>query len=204
MKRLIGALIAAVLVGVLAWVKLNSKPPQVRALEPDPPGALLDLPGKAPEVPVAIVTPSEADPPEPAPDQNIPEPPGAVLPKPKALSLAAVEELPPHLEASETGKGLPPVTALENMRATVRQYSQRFGGNPVGDNAEITAALNGRNPKRVVFLNPEDGWPTNDKGQLVDAWGTPYFFHALSRTEMEIRSAGPDRRLWSRDDLVMK
>lgn len=131
--------------------------------------------------------------------------PGPVAPTPKPVALAAVEEPPTVPEASEgTSSSLPPGTALENMRAVLRQYSQRFGGNPVGSNPEITAALNGQNPRQVMFLNPDDGARVNARGELVDNWDTPYFFHQLSRTEMEIRSAGPDRRMWTSDDLVLK
>lgn len=134
-----------------------------------------------------------------------PEPPGPVLPKPRTAALAAVEEQPAGPELGEPGSGVTPVTALENMRSAFRQYSSRLGGNPVGDNAEITAALNGRNPRQVAFLNPdEDGIRINAHGELVDNWNTPYFFHQLSRTEMEIRSAGSDRRMWTADDLVIK
>jgi hypothetical protein len=90
------------------------------------------------------------------------------------------------------------------MRSVFRQYNARFGGNPVGTNPEITAALNGANPKQVVFLNSEDGLRVNDRGELVDNWGTPFFFHQISSSEMEIRSAGPDHKMWTRDDLVIK
>jgi hypothetical protein len=44
----------------------------------------------------------------------------------------------------------------------------------------------------------------NARGELVDYWGTPFFFHQLSGTEMEIRSAGPDRVMWTVDDLVTR
>jgi len=97
-----------------------------------------------------------------------------------------------------------PATVLENLRSVFRDYNSRFGGNPVGTNPEITARLNGANPQQVVFLKPEDGMRLNDRGELVDNWGTPYFFHQLSRTEMEIHSAGPDRKMWTADDLVLK
>jgi len=90
------------------------------------------------------------------------------------------------------------------MRTVFRQYCARLGGNPVGNNAEITAALNGGNPRKVVFINPEDGLRINYRGELVDNWGTPFFFHQISRTEMEIRSAGPDRKMWTADDLAIK
>ena len=89
------------------------------------------------------------------------------------------------------------------MRTQIRLYGSTFGGNPVGTNPEITRALQGENPKQINFLK-DDGNRVNSQGELVDAWGTPYFFHQLSGTEMEIRSAGPDRVLWTDDDLVTR
>lgn len=127
--------------------------------------------------------------------------PGPVTPMPKPIALAAVDETP---AGPETGPALPPVTVLENMRAVFRQYCARLGGNPIGNNPEITAALNGGNPRQVVFLNPEDGTRINHRGELIDNWGTPFFFHQISRTQMEIRSAGPDRKMWTADDLAIK
>ena len=98
---------------------------------------------------------------------------------------------------------LPAATILENMRTTIRQYGSTFGENPVGTNPEITAALQGDNPKHINFLKA-DGNRVNGKGELVDAWGTPYFFHQISGQEMEIRSAGPDRVMYTGDDLVAR
>jgi len=92
---------------------------------------------------------------------------------------------------------------LERMRAAVRQYGDMFGGNPVGNNAEITAALKGNNPRHINFLNADFGMRLNDQGELLDPWGTPYFFHQLSGTDMEIHSAGPDKMMWTDDDLVV-
>jgi len=90
------------------------------------------------------------------------------------------------------------------MRSAVRDYSARFGGNPFGNNREITGKLNGGNPKQIVFLKEDDGMRINQRGELIDNWGTPFFFHQISGTEMEIRSAGPDRKMWTPDDLVLK
>jgi hypothetical protein len=98
---------------------------------------------------------------------------------------------------------LPPATVLENMRRTIRQFGDMFGGNPVGTNPEITRALAGDNPKHINFLKA-DGNRVNGQGELIDPWGTPYFFHQLSGSEMEVRSAGPDRRMYTSDDLVTK
>ena len=89
------------------------------------------------------------------------------------------------------------------MRTRIRQYGSTFGGNPVGTNPEITKALQGDNPKQINFLKA-DGNRVNAKGELVDPWGTPYFFHQLSGNEMEIRSAGPDQIMYTSDDQVIK
>jgi hypothetical protein len=75
------------------------------------------------------------------------------------------------------------------------------GSNPVGDNAEITAALTGRNKFGYAFIRP-DSPAINAKGELCDRWGTPFFFHQISGTMMQIRSAGPDKEHWTADDLV--
>src|SRR5580700_9340426 len=52
-------------------------------------------------------------------------------------------------------------------------------GNPIGENAEITAALKGRNKLGFAFI-PADSPAINAKGELCDRWGTPYFFHQIS------------------------
>ena len=92
---------------------------------------------------------------------------------------------------------------MDGLRTALRNFGQRFRGNPVGNNAEITAALNGGNANGVRYLD-ELALPVNGNGELIDEWGTPYFFHQLSGTEMEIRSAGPDRKMWTRDDLLVR
>ena len=130
--------------------------------------------------------------------------PDAVENNPRPVAMASAESAPAGPEVGGTGSGLTPQTVLENLRSAFRQYHLRFGANPVGDNAEISASLNGRNARQAVFVNPDDGLRLNERGELVDNWGTPFFFHQLSGSEMEIYSAGPDRRMWSRDDLVLK
>ena len=107
----------------------------------------------------------------------------------------------PH-EAEFTN--IPPEIVLEKVAHAIRDYASMFGGNPVGTNPEITAALNGKNPRLAHFINLEVGMRINGNGELVDAWGTPYFFHQLSSTDMEIHSAGPDRVMWTADDLIAK
>lgn len=80
-------------------------------------------------------------------------------------------------------------------------YRQELGGNPSGNNREITAQLSGRNQHRHAPL-PKDHPAIDATGQLRDRWGKPFFFHVFSALKMEIRSAGKDRELYTDDDEV--
>ena len=71
---------------------------------------------------------------------------------------------------------------------------------PLGDNADITAALLGWNRRRIAFLAPDH--PALRGGLLVDRRGAPYHFHARSADAIDVRSAGADRVLFTEDDLV--
>jgi hypothetical protein len=97
---------------------------------------------------------------------------------------------------------VPPETAVENMSRAIHQYGEMFGGNPVGTNPEITKQLNGGNPKHINFITVAAGMRVDDIGELVDPWGTPYFFHQISGSDTEIRSAGPDKIMYTADDIV--
>ena len=74
-------------------------------------------------------------------------------------------------------------------------------GNPMGENAEITAALLGDNRLGLALIH-QDHRAVNERGELCDRWGTPFRFHQLSGTQMEIISAGPDRKFATADDAV--
>jgi hypothetical protein len=75
-------------------------------------------------------------------------------------------------------------------------------GNPVGNNAEITTTLTGSNKLRYAVIPPNHP-AINRAGELCDRWGTPFFFHAESANKMGIRSAGPDKKMWTDDDVVV-
>lgn len=71
---------------------------------------------------------------------------------------------------------------------------------PLGANEDIAAALLGKNPGKLAFVAP--GAPfLNASGQLIDRWQSPLFFHAIDQRRLDIRSAGPDRQMWTADDL---
>lgn len=87
-------------------------------------------------------------------------------------------------------------TLLSSMRTTVYR-----GDYPAGLNVEITNALLGDNPRKVGYL-PMDSPRINEYGELVDEYGTPYWFHSFNSTNLTITSAGPDKRLHTADDIT--
>jgi hypothetical protein len=96
-----------------------------------------------------------------------------------------------------------PEAVIRHVRMVITQYNGLFGENPVGTNEEITRALLGNNPRQVNFLSQETDRLTAN-GEWLDPWGTPYFFHQRSGQDLEVRSAGPDRIMWTADDLVVR
>lgn len=102
--------------------------------------------------------------------------------------------------APAVASALDPRSEMDEVQIALRDYRTALGGNPVGTNAEITKALLGDNLKQIKIPLPP-GTQLNGSGELCDRWGTPYFFHQLSASRMELRSAGPDRTMWTADDL---
>jgi hypothetical protein len=98
--------------------------------------------------------------------------------------------------------GLTPEERLQGVGQLLYTYRQGFGGNPPGLNEDVVTALLGVNEKNTALL-PKTCAAIRD-GQLVDDWGTPYWFHAISSKQMEVRSAGPDRELFTPDDLTLE
>lgn len=147
-------------------------------------------------VPVAAVVPNTPN----FPTTAIPMPAQpATAPTPNDLSAKAGIMVP---VVADTNAPQTPSAILESMHRVIHSYNTEFGENPVGNNAEITAALMGNNPRHLNLIQPDTGLQVNGNGELVDAWGTPFFFHQLSGQDMEIHSAGPDRIMWTSDDLV--
>lgn len=91
---------------------------------------------------------------------------------------------------------------LRKASTSLRGYRQAFKQNPVGNNAQITRTLSGKNSRNMKYL-PADA-RINDKGELTDRWNQPLFFHQVSGTLMEIRAAGPDHVMWTADDEVLR
>ena len=120
--------------------------------------------------------------------------------RPGTAAAVAIPPAGPAQPLQETD--VPPDIAVQNMSRAIHQYGEMFGGNPVGTNPDFAKQLGGGNPKHINFITAAAGMRVNDSGELVDPWGTPYFFHQVSGADTEIRSAGPDKIMYTADDIV--
>jgi hypothetical protein len=71
---------------------------------------------------------------------------------------------------------------------------------PLGFNEDLARALTDPDALGESAIPPDH--PALRDGQLIDRWGTPWHVHPLASDVIELRSAGPDLRLYTSDDLV--
>src|SRR5439155_13933515 len=73
----------------------------------------------------------------------------------------------------------------------LQQYKEFFKHYPTGTTAEISKALSGQAEGGVLILATASS-DKNDKGEIVDPWGSPLQFY-FSHNGVLIRSAGPNK-----------
>jgi len=186
-RKLVAAAVLLAFTVVLAFFLLRPPAPSPPATPP-PPAA-------------ESIAPSATSPPPRARPDLLKDPARAtVLPRTAdgfiewTDSIAAAKSLNAPAQSAAEDLGI--------VRALLGDYHVVFHENPPGgENAEITRALLGDNPKKIRFLAPEKTLLDAD-GALLDRWGEPYFFHKLSRDTMDLRSAGADRRMFTPDDIL--
>lgn len=190
---------ALALAAGLAIYALRPRPMPV--VEPESharPAAVDPAPAPAAPSPGGARTTSEAPAGETTPPLPVPAvPTSAALPAPAAPA----SDLP----TTATGAEVDPEVItrdLDQVSLSLRDYRTIMSQNPVGNNAEITQALMGGNPRQAQLAPP--GARVNGKGEMIDRWGTAYFFHQLSATAMEIHSAGPDKKMGTEDDIILR
>jgi hypothetical protein len=181
-SRLVLALLVVAAFLLVLW---KTQPPSA----PTAPGPSQAPPSVVPAIPVHAAMPEAprvaSVPPEPEPAVSRPlTRSGLPMPPPAPAEQAEAER------------------DLLQVQLMLRQFRDVLGENPIGNNAEIMSAVRGQNLRQARIGAPE-GMVLNADGELLDRWGTPYFFHAVSKDEMEVRSAGPDRILWTGDDVKL-
>lgn len=132
-----------------------------------------------------------------------PPPSAAVSASPPATAPAAFNPADFPIVAALNAPGSTITRDLDVLQQLFDAWRTNFPreGNPVGENADITAALLGENRLGLALI-PRGHPALNARGELCDRWGTPFRFHQLSGERMEVRSAGPDRRFATDDDAL--
>ncbi len=176
--------VLALAAGGMVWFVTRDDPLlKDHALPSSSKSVTVAAPPKPKPVPATVTPPPEAPPPEPPRDRR------AIDPEIQKLA----DRLTDH---SQT-----PLNDLEIVNEFFEMYRKTLSQLPVGSNEDLTAILTGRNPLQGVLF-PADS-PMIVKGQIVDRWGSPYWIHPNSGARVEIRSAGPDKSLFTPDDVII-
>jgi len=150
-------------------------------------GGLLWWPKRPPEEPAPVLVAPPA----------VPAPPPAPAKFTEDLSAE-------HLVGYGTAAS-DPQRDLEMVKDAVDAFVRSIkipGALPTGSNRELVAALAGENAHRIRFIDPASP-VINADGELLDRWQVPLFFHFVEADDVGVRSAGPDRVLWTADDVMM-
>ena len=102
---------------------------------------------------------------------------------------------------ASTGQG--ELVYLEQLGSLLTHYIviSKASAYPAGLNYEITNELLGQNSQQIAVLDANHP-RINQDGEIVDSWGTPYYFHSETSVDISIQSAGPDLIQYTRDDIT--
>ncbi len=189
---LTAVLLVLLTAGLWFWTRPPASPPA-----PRPPAAAPPVAG----------TPAASPATPPAANSGATASVSGTAPAPAAATVAAGAPYDPALfpiAARLNAPGGSVAADLEVLQELFDTWRTNFPreGNPVGENADITAALLGANRLELALV-PRRHPALNAQGELQDRWGTAYRFHQLSGERMEITSAGPDRRFGTPDDATL-
>ncbi len=168
------------LLAAVVWWWMDDEP----VLSPEPE---YDSPVVEKKTSVAVPPVKTPEPPPPLPPASIPER------SPKQAYLLA------HYGSSSSSAS----DDLQLVESALQSFWQLYK-NPdllrVGSNEAILRVLMGDNPEGFEFVSADNSF-IDEQGRLVDRWGTPLRFHPISMVNIEVISAGPDRRFGTDDDV---
>ena len=87
------------------------------------------------------------------------------------------------------------------LARALNHYETVFQQFPTNNNAALVKQMTGENPQQLLFINL-GATSTNQDGQLIDIWSTPYKFVFNSTNSFTITSAGENRTFGDADDVV--
>jgi type II secretory pathway pseudopilin PulG len=90
----------------------------------------------------------------------------------------------------------------EMLLQALNSYRSVYNRYPAGNSFEVLSTLTGNNPQKTVFLNI-DASSTNNIGEFVDPWQTPFQLTFESTNHVTIRSAGKNKIFGDKDDVEL-
>lgn len=139
-----------------------------------------------------------------APRAAAPTPAASVHPagapeRPASPPASAADSAGARLLAAD-GSPREDLAALLDLVDTLLQTVPVMQRPPLGFDTDLARALADPDLMGEAALPPTH--PALRAGRLVDRWGSPWLVHPWSSDVIQLRSAGPDRRLFTADDLV--
>lgn len=102
--------------------------------------------------------------------------------------------------ASESSDGQKDIQIFFNYLNNVFLLMKSRDTHQYAINEDLSKFLRGKNDYKTPFVSA-DSHIFNEQKMIIDRWGTPIHIHTISRDRFELRSAGPDKRLFSDDDF---
>ena len=98
--------------------------------------------------------------------------------------------------------GMDDLLLVQGLIQIFRLYMKDVESLPTFGNKEIVEALSGENRFQDRFIKSDFSFISN-QGEITDRWGSPLVFHFEVAHCPDIRSLGPDKTLWTDDDIVL-
>lgn len=87
-----------------------------------------------------------------------------------------------------------------NVIQGLQQFKEFAGSYPAGtNNLDVVRALQGKTERKVLIISVQKS-DMNEKGEMLDPWGTPLMFFFSGNTVL-IRSAGPNKA-WEDSSII--
>ena len=89
---------------------------------------------------------------------------------------------------------------MSQLAMAATQYKTEYGVFPTGKSIEVIRALTGTNLRKIIFIDWA-GRSSDANGRFLDQWNSPFLILFPDTETVEIRSAGPDKRFDTSDDI---
>ncbi|MGJ8696261.1 MAG: hypothetical protein ACSHYF_08075 [Verrucomicrobiaceae bacterium] len=138
---------------------------------------------------------------EPSPQKQSTPPPSTETPPAREYPEQAMGDRILADYASPSSNGKEDIKLFYNYLTNVFLLLKSRDTQQYAINEDLSALLRGKNNYKTPFVSP-DSHIFNEEKMIIDRWGTPIHIHTISSDVFELRSAGPDKKLFTQDDPI--